>query len=129
MRIFEFFSLRIGKAPAESSHGKKTRVNLVREARTRIREISGEEFDEMIETHDGPLIVDARETEEFLRGHFHRCAVLLRSTSSPGVNLDNRRSPARRDRSPEGAGFSFYQTLNHLGRKQYRVLAFFAPVL
>ncbi len=52
----------------------KTLADFVHEARARIREISVEEFDEMIENHDGVLVVDVREPEEFHRGHFHRCA-------------------------------------------------------
>ncbi len=47
----------------------KTLADFVREARTRIREIGIEEFDEMIENHDELLIVDVREAEEFRRGH------------------------------------------------------------
>jgi len=57
----------------------KTLADFVREARARIREISVEEFDEMIENHDDVLVVDVREAEEFHRGHFLRCAILLRS--------------------------------------------------
>ncbi len=34
-----------------------------------VREISVEEFDEMIENHDDLLIVDVREAGEFHRGH------------------------------------------------------------
>jgi rhodanese-related sulfurtransferase len=47
----------------------KTLADFVREARARIREISVEEFDEMIEDHDDLLIVDVREAEEFQRAH------------------------------------------------------------
>lgn len=47
----------------------KTLADFVREARARIREISVEEFDEMIENHDDLLIVDVREAVEFQRGH------------------------------------------------------------
>lgn len=59
-------------------HGK-TLLDFVRDARARMREISVEGFDEMIENHDDVLVVDVREPEEFHRGHFHRCAILLRS--------------------------------------------------
>jgi rhodanese-related sulfurtransferase len=41
----------------------------MREARTSAREISVEEFDEMIENHDDLLIVDVREAGEFRQGH------------------------------------------------------------
>jgi rhodanese-related sulfurtransferase len=41
----------------------------MRETRTSAREISVEEFDEMIENHDDLLIVDVREAGEFRRGH------------------------------------------------------------
>jgi len=51
----------------------------MRKTHTSVREISVEEFDEMIENHDDLLIVDVREADEFQRGHFHRCAILLRS--------------------------------------------------
>ena len=47
----------------------KTLADFVREAQARIRAISLEEFDEMIENHDDLLIVDVREPEEFQRGH------------------------------------------------------------
>ncbi|MGE5241169.1 MAG: rhodanese-like domain-containing protein [Bacteroidota bacterium] len=47
----------------------KTLADFVREARTRIREISVEEFDEMIENHDDLLIVDVREADEYHHGH------------------------------------------------------------
>ncbi len=47
----------------------KTLADFVREARTRIREISVEEFDQMIEDHDDLLIVDVREADEYHRGH------------------------------------------------------------
>ncbi len=47
----------------------KTLADFVRDARARIREISVEEFDEMIENHDDLLIVDVREAVEFQRGH------------------------------------------------------------
>src|SRR3989304_4657643 len=39
------------------------------ESRTGVREISIEEFDEMIENHDDLLIVDVRDAAEFERGH------------------------------------------------------------
>lgn len=39
------------------------------ESRTGVREISIEEFDEMIENHDDLLILDVREVAEFRRGH------------------------------------------------------------
>jgi len=48
---------------------EKTLADFVREARARIREISVEEFDEMIENHDDLLIVDVREANEYHRGH------------------------------------------------------------
>ena len=48
---------------------EKTLADFVREARTRIREISVEEFDEMIENHDDLLIVDVREPDEYHHGH------------------------------------------------------------
>lgn len=41
----------------------------MRETRTSVREISVEEFDEMIENHDDLLIVDMREAGEFQNGH------------------------------------------------------------
>jgi rhodanese-related sulfurtransferase len=47
----------------------KTLADFVREARTRIRELSVEELDEMIENHDELLIVDVREPDEYRRGH------------------------------------------------------------
>lgn len=48
---------------------EKTLADFLREARARIREISVEEFDEMIENHDDLLIVDVREADEYHRGH------------------------------------------------------------
>jgi rhodanese-related sulfurtransferase len=39
------------------------------EIHTEVREISIEEFDEMIENHDELMIVDVREAGEFRRGH------------------------------------------------------------
>jgi rhodanese-related sulfurtransferase len=39
------------------------------EAHAKVREISVEEFDEMIENHDDLLIVDVRAAGEFARGH------------------------------------------------------------
>jgi rhodanese-related sulfurtransferase len=42
---------------------------IMRELYDSVREISVEEFDEMIENHDDLLIVDVRETGEFRRGH------------------------------------------------------------
>lgn len=41
----------------------------MRENRTSVREISVEEFDEMIENHDDLLIVDVRAPGEYERGH------------------------------------------------------------
>ncbi|GAB4514172.1 MAG: rhodanese-like domain-containing protein [Sulfuricaulis sp.] len=41
----------------------------MRETHADVREISVEEFDEMIENHEDLLIVDVRETGEFQRGH------------------------------------------------------------
>lgn len=49
------------------------------ESRTGVREISIEEFDELIENHEDLLVVDVRDTAEFHRGHFLRYAILLRS--------------------------------------------------
>lgn len=41
----------------------------MRKTHADVREISVEEFDEMIENHDDLLIVDVREAGEFRRGH------------------------------------------------------------
>lgn len=41
----------------------------MRETHADVREISIEEFDEMIENHDELIIVDVREAGEFRRGH------------------------------------------------------------
>ena len=58
----------------------KTLADFVNEARTRIREISIGEFDEMIENHDDLLIVDVRESEEFHRGHIPGALLIPRGT-------------------------------------------------
>lgn len=41
----------------------------MREPHAEMREISIEEFDEMIENHDDLLVVDVRDAAEFHRGH------------------------------------------------------------
>lgn len=41
----------------------------MRKVHISVREISVEEFDEMIENHDDLLIVDVRESDEFRSGH------------------------------------------------------------
>lgn len=51
----------------------------MRETRTSTREISVEEFDEMIENHDELIIVDMREAGEFRRGHIPGAVLLPRS--------------------------------------------------
>ena len=58
----------------------KTLADFVNEARTRIREISIGEFDEMIENHDELLIVDVREAEEFHHGHIPGALLIPRGT-------------------------------------------------
>jgi rhodanese-related sulfurtransferase len=62
----------------------------MRETRTSTREISVEEFDEMIENHDDLLIVDVREAGEFRRGHIPG-AVLLPHGMLKGAVDDARR--------------------------------------
>lgn len=63
----------------------------MRETRTSVREISVEEFDEMIENHDDLLIVDVREAGEFRRGHIPG-ALLLPHGLLEGAADDARRS-------------------------------------
>jgi rhodanese-related sulfurtransferase len=60
------------------------------ETRTSAREISVEEFDEMIENHDDLLIVDVREAGEFRRGHIPG-ALLLPHDLLQGAVDDARR--------------------------------------
>jgi rhodanese-related sulfurtransferase len=60
------------------------------ETRTSAREISVEEFDEMIENHDDLLIVDMREAGEFRRGHIPG-ALLLPHNLLDGAVDDARR--------------------------------------
>jgi rhodanese-related sulfurtransferase len=60
------------------------------ETRNGAREISVEEFDEMIENHDDLLIVDVREAGEFRRGHIPG-AVLLPHSLLEGAADDARR--------------------------------------
>ncbi|MHB1140287.1 MAG: rhodanese-like domain-containing protein [Sulfuricaulis sp.] len=60
------------------------------EMHTEVREISVEEFDEMIENHDDLLIVDVREAGEFRRGHIPG-AVLLPHSLLDGAADDARR--------------------------------------
>jgi rhodanese-related sulfurtransferase len=62
----------------------------MRETRTSVREISVEEFDEMIENHDDLLIVDVREAGEFQRGHIPG-ALLLPHGLLEGVVDDTKR--------------------------------------
>ncbi len=62
----------------------------MRETRNSAREISVEEFDEMIENHDDLLIVDVREAGEFRRGHIPG-AVLLPRGLLEGAADDARR--------------------------------------
>ena len=62
----------------------------MRETRNSAREISVEEFDEMIENHDDLLIVDVREAGEFRRGHIPG-AVLLPHSLLEGAVDDTRR--------------------------------------
>ena len=50
------------------------------ESRTGVREISIEEFDEMIENHDDLLIVDVREAAEFRRGHIPGALLISHET-------------------------------------------------
>lgn len=68
----------------------KTLADFVREARARVREISVDEFDEMIENHDDLLIVDVREAGEFQRGHIPG-ALLLPHGLLEGTVDDTRR--------------------------------------
>ncbi|MBI3777804.1 MAG: rhodanese-like domain-containing protein [Gammaproteobacteria bacterium] len=63
----------------------KTLADFVREAQTRVRAISVEEFDEMIENHDDLLIVDVREPEEFHRGHIPGALLVPRGTLAADV--------------------------------------------
>jgi len=69
----------------------KTLADFVREARARVRGISIEEFDEMIENHDDVLIVDVREAEEFHRGHIPGAMLIprgiLESAADPGCPM------------------------------------------
>ena len=62
----------------------------MRETRTSAREISVDEFDEMIENHDDLLIVDVREAGEFRRGHIPG-AVLLPHSLLEGAVDDTKR--------------------------------------
>lgn len=64
----------------------KTLADFVREARARIREISVEEFDEMIENHDDVLVVDVREAEEFHRGHIPGALLVPRGILESAVD-------------------------------------------
>lgn len=61
------------------------------ESRTGVREISIEEFDEMIENHDDLLIVDVRDAAEFRRGHIPG-ALLIPHEILEGVTDDVNRS-------------------------------------
>lgn len=62
----------------------------MRETHADVREISVEEFDEMIENHDDLLIVDVREAGEFRRGHIPG-AVFLPHSLLQGAVDDARR--------------------------------------
>ena len=61
------------------------------ESRTGVREISIEEFDEMIENHDDLLIVDVRDAAEFERGHIPG-ALLIPHEILEGATDDANRS-------------------------------------
>lgn len=69
----------------------KTLADFVREARARIREISIEEFDEMIENHDDLLIVDVREAEEFHRGHIPGALLIPRGILESAADATSQR--------------------------------------
>lgn len=62
----------------------------MRETHVSVREISVEEFDEMVENHDDLLIVDVREAGEFQRGHIPG-ALLLPHGMLEGAMDDARR--------------------------------------
>ncbi len=68
----------------------KTLADFVRNARKRIRKISVEEFDEMIENHDDLLIVDVRESGKFQRGHIPRALLLPREILESARNGTDR---------------------------------------
>lgn len=62
--------------------------DFVAEARTRIREISADELDEMIEDHEDLLIVDVREADEYAAGHIPGALLiprgLIEGAADPG---------------------------------------------
>ena len=58
----------------------KSLADLLREARLRIKEISVDELDEMIEDHQDILLVDVRESEEFAKGHIPGAILVPRGT-------------------------------------------------
>ena len=68
----------------------KTLADFVREAQARVRAISVEEFDDMIENHDDLLIVDVREPEEFHRGHIPGALLVPRGTLESAADAGDR---------------------------------------
>ena len=62
----------------------------MRETQTGAREISVEEFDEMIENHDDLLIVDVREAGEFRRGHIPGAVLLPHGILDDAANATGR---------------------------------------
>jgi rhodanese-related sulfurtransferase len=81
----------------------KTLADFVREAQARVRGISVEEFDEMIENHDDVLVVDVREPEEFHHGHIPGALLIPRGVLESAVDAANDRGTeqlrAARERS------------------------------
>ena len=68
----------------------KTLADFVREAQARVRAISVEEFDDMIENHDDLLIVDVREPEEFQRGHIPGALLVPRGILESAADAGDR---------------------------------------
>ena len=62
----------------------------MRGTHAKVREISVEEFDEMIENHDDLLIVDVREAGEFRRGHIPGALLLPHGLLAGAVDYTRR---------------------------------------
>lgn len=54
--------------------------DFVADARGRVREVSVDELDEIIENHDDVLIVDVREGDEYAKGHIPGALLVPRGT-------------------------------------------------
>lgn len=79
----------------------KTLADMLREARGRIRELTIDDFDELVENHEDLLLVDVREADEYARGHLPGALLVPRGTLEGAADRAYRTHLPRLDEARE----------------------------